>query len=120
VKTHWTNVTVVSPTAEIASDLLIDGVRIAGIVPSATSSGDDWQAIDGQGAVLFPGMIDLLQHQSGVVYFDLWFDPARDAKAPSRSPIRLQDGALAGAGGTDHKGMRDDFGKDVLEPTKIA
>jgi N-acetylglucosamine-6-phosphate deacetylase len=61
VKTRWTNVTVVSPTAEVASDLLIEGDRIAGIVPSATSIGDDWQAIDGQGAVLFPGMIDLLQ-----------------------------------------------------------
>lgn len=37
-----------SPTAEVASDLLIEGNRIAGIVPSATSTGDDWQAIDGQ------------------------------------------------------------------------
>ena len=65
MKTRWTNVRVVTPTAEVASDLLIDGDRIAGIVPKATSTGDDWQAIDGQGAILFPGMIDLLQHGYG-------------------------------------------------------
>ena len=50
MKTRWTNVRVVSPTAEVASELLIEGDRIAGIVPPATSSGDDWQAIAGQGA----------------------------------------------------------------------
>lgn len=50
MKTRWTNVRVVSPTAEVASDLLIEGDRIVGIVPSATSTGDDWQAIDGQSA----------------------------------------------------------------------
>jgi len=75
VKTHWTNVTVVSPTAEIASDLLIDGVRIAGIVPSATSTGDDWQAIDGQGAVLFPGMIDLLPVRAALAISDWATEP---------------------------------------------
>ncbi len=71
MKTRWTNVTVVSPTAEGASDLLIDGVRIAGIVPSTTSTRDDSQAIDGEGAVLFPGMIDLLQHGYGAAHLQL-------------------------------------------------
>ena len=42
-----------SPTEEVASDLLIEGNRIAGIVPATTSTRDDWQAIDGQRAVLF-------------------------------------------------------------------
>ena len=54
MKTRWTNVRVVSPTAEVASELLIEGDRIAGIVPPATSSGDDWQAIAGQGAGNYP------------------------------------------------------------------
>lgn len=40
MKTRRTNVTVVSRTSEVASDLLIEGDRIAGIVPSATSAGD--------------------------------------------------------------------------------
>jgi len=64
-KQRWTNVSVITPTAQAASDLLIDGARIAGLVPAATNTGDDWEVIDGQGAILFPGMIDLLQHGYG-------------------------------------------------------
>ncbi|MCX5494741.1 amidohydrolase family protein [Kaistia dalseonensis] len=65
VKQRWSNVTVVTPAEQAAADLLIDGDRFAGVVPAETVVGDDWQAIDGKGAVLFPGIIDLLQHGYG-------------------------------------------------------
>ena len=65
MKIRWTNVTVVTATAELANDLLIDGERIVGFVLPPTVLGEDWQVINGGGAVLFPGMIDLLQHGYG-------------------------------------------------------
>jgi len=65
MKSRWTNVTIVTPAGHLASDLLVEGDRIAGVVPAGTNTGDDWQVIDGQGAILFPGMIDLLQHGYG-------------------------------------------------------
>jgi len=65
MKTRIANVSIVTPTAQVAADLLIDGERIVGVVPASTSVGDDWQAVDGHGAILYPGMIDLLQHGFG-------------------------------------------------------
>jgi len=65
MRSRWTNVTIVTPAGHLASDLLVEGDRIAGVVPAGTNTGDDWQVIDGQGAILFPGMIDLLQHGYG-------------------------------------------------------
>lgn len=65
VKQRWSNVTIVTPEGQRASDLLIANDRIAGVVAADTVVGDDWQAVDGKGAILFPGMIDLLQHGFG-------------------------------------------------------
>lgn len=65
MKTRWTNVTVVTPEAEVAGDLLVAGERIAGVVPADTAVGEDWRVIDGAGSILFPGSIDLLQHGYG-------------------------------------------------------
>jgi len=65
MKSRWTNVTIVTPAGHLASDLLVEADRIGGVVPSGTNTGEDWQVIDGQGAILFPGMIDLLQHGYG-------------------------------------------------------
>lgn len=65
MKKRWSNVTVVGPEAHIASDLLIDGDRFAGLVARDTRIGDNWEPVDGKGAVLYPGMIDLLQHGFG-------------------------------------------------------
>ena len=69
MKTRWTNVTVVTPRAEEAADLLIDGERIAAIMPTGSGAGADsssgWRVLDGGGAILFPGIIDLLQHGYG-------------------------------------------------------
>ncbi|MDB5506679.1 MAG: N-acetylglucosamine-6-phosphate deacetylase [Devosia sp.] len=85
---RWTNVTVVTPSAQLASDLLIEGDRIAGIVPSDTSTGEDWLVIDGRGAILYPGMIDLLQHGYGQ---HLYNDTEPGAVA-SNSKLLLQSG----------------------------
>ncbi|HTN97350.1 MAG TPA: amidohydrolase family protein [Nordella sp.] len=65
MKKRWSNVTVVGPEAHIASDLLIDGDRFAGLIARDARIGDNWEPVDGKGAVLYPGMIDLLQHGFG-------------------------------------------------------
>ncbi|MCX5571994.1 N-acetylglucosamine-6-phosphate deacetylase [Kaistia nematophila] len=65
VKQRWSDVTIVTPEGQQASDLLIDGGRIAGLVPRGTVVGEDWQPVDGKGAILFPGLLDLLQHGFG-------------------------------------------------------
>ncbi len=88
MKIRWTNVTVVTPTAELASDLLVEGERIAGLVPAETSVGEDWQVIDGGGAILFPGSIDLLQHGYGE---HLYNDTEQGAVA-SNSQLLLKNG----------------------------
>ncbi|EAR52717.1 N-acetylglucosamine-6-phosphate deacetylase [Oceanicola granulosus HTCC2516] len=62
VNQRWRNVTSVTPGGLDPRDLLIEGARIAGFLPRDAPTGSDWQVIDGGGAVLFPGMIDLLQH----------------------------------------------------------
>lgn len=65
MRTRWSNVTVVTADAHVAQDLLIDGGRFAGLVARDARIGDNWEPVDGQGAVLYPGMIDLLQHGFG-------------------------------------------------------
>jgi N-acetylglucosamine-6-phosphate deacetylase len=62
---RWFNVTVVTPMAHLSTDMLIEGDRIAGLVPTGTIVGEDWEPVDGGGAILFPGMLDLLQHGFG-------------------------------------------------------
>lgn len=65
VKQRWTNVAIVTAEGLRPGDLLVQRDRIAGIVTAETPVGDDWQSVDGAGAILFPGMIDLLQHGFG-------------------------------------------------------
>ncbi|MBO1042352.1 N-acetylglucosamine-6-phosphate deacetylase [Brucella pituitosa] len=82
MKTRWTNVTVVTPRAEEAADLLIVGERIAAIVPvgsgTSVACSSDWRVLDGGGGILFPGIIDLLQHGYGA---HLYNDAEADAVA---------------------------------------
>lgn len=85
---RWTNASVVTPAGIVAGDLLIDGDRIAGVVPRDTAVGDAWQAVDGQGRILFPGMIDLLQHGFGQ---HLYNDTEQGAVA-GNSELLLQNG----------------------------
>ncbi|MFZ5676547.1 MAG: N-acetylglucosamine-6-phosphate deacetylase [Pseudomonadota bacterium] len=65
MKKRWSNVTVVTAEAHTAHDLLIDGGRFAGLVARDALIGDNWEPVDGKGAVVYPGMIDLLQHGFG-------------------------------------------------------
>jgi len=65
VKQRWTDVTIVTPSGIKSEDLLIDGDRFAGHVGRNEAVADDWKPVCGQGAVLYPGMIDLLQHGMG-------------------------------------------------------
>lgn len=87
-KQRWSNVTIVTPTAQLASDLLVDGDRIAGVIPASSEIGGDWQPIDGKGAILFPGMIDLLQHGYGQ---HLYNDTEQGAVA-ANSDVLLRNG----------------------------
>lgn len=59
---RWENVQVVTPGGVLPRDLLIEGGRIAALLAPDAPTGPDCRRIDGGGAVLFPGMIDLLQH----------------------------------------------------------
>lgn len=80
IKQKWTNVSIVTPGGVVRKDLLIDGDRISGLVAQDTATGANRQIVDGGGQILFPGMIDLLQHG-----FDLNFysDPKPGCVASS-------------------------------------
>ena len=62
VKQRWRDATLVTPAGEIQRDLLIEGDRFSAIVERNSTTGDDWRDIDAKGKILFPGIIDLLQH----------------------------------------------------------
>jgi len=62
VKQRWRNATLITPQGEAARDLLVDNGRFAGIVERETGTSDDWQTVDVTGRIVFPGIIDLLQH----------------------------------------------------------
>ena len=62
MKQRWRNATLVTPGGEIGQDLLIEGERFVGIVGRDAATGGDWQDIEASGKLLFPGIIDLLQH----------------------------------------------------------
>lgn len=91
VKQRWNNINVVGPRAVQASDVLIDGDRIAAIVPRGTPTAEDWRLIDGGGGFLIPGIIDLLQNGIGAqCYADV--PPGAVARA---SDFLLQTGCTA-------------------------
>ncbi len=62
VNQRWTNVSVTTVDGVVDRDLLIVGDRFGDLIDPDAAVGEDWQRIDGQGAILYPGMIDLLQH----------------------------------------------------------
>lgn len=62
VKQKWSNASLVTPAGVIARDLLIEGDRIVDLALPGTPVSEDWQVIDTSGKLLFPGLIDLLQH----------------------------------------------------------
>lgn len=62
MKQRWRNATLITPQGEAARDLLVHNGRFAGIVERETGTSDDWQTVDATDRILFPGIIDLLQH----------------------------------------------------------
>jgi N-acetylglucosamine-6-phosphate deacetylase len=62
VKQRWRNATLVTPDGELARDLLVEDDRFAAIIDPAAPVSSDWQDIDAAGKILFPGIIDVLQH----------------------------------------------------------
>lgn len=101
---RWTNVRIVTPGGVLHHDLLVQGDRIAAILPPGTATGDDWAVIDGGGCILFPGMIDLLQHGMGA---HLYGDGAAGAVADNARflPARGCTAFLPSFGCTPTAGM---------------
>ena len=75
----------------MARDLLVENGRFAAIVERNFNVSTDWQQIDASGKVLFPGIIDLLQHGLDV---NLYNDAADGAVAHS-SQLLLARGTTA-------------------------
>ena len=62
MKQRWRNATVVTPHGEIDRDVLVADSRISALVERDSSTSEDWESVDVSGKLLFPGLIDLLQH----------------------------------------------------------
>src|SRR5215217_2304912 len=87
VKQKWAGGLVVTPAGILRSDLLVDDGRIVDLARPGTVTGDDWQVQDASGKLLFPGMIDLLQHGFDVnLYSDA--TPHGVADAAAKLPAR--------------------------------
>lgn len=87
VKQKWAGGLVVTPTGILRHDLLVEDGRILGIVAPETTTGADWQVQDASGKLLFPGMVDLLQHGFDInLYSDATPNGVADsaAKLPAR------------------------------------
>ena len=80
MKQRWRHATLVTPAGEISKDLLIEGDRFVGIVAPDSPTGEDWHSIDATGKIVFPGIIDLLQHGFDV---HLYNDAEPDSVADS-------------------------------------
>ena len=62
VKQKWKNVVIITPDGSVRKDLMIEGERISALLSPTETTGSDVKTIDGRGQILFPGMIDVLQH----------------------------------------------------------
>lgn len=62
MKQRWRNATLVTPAGAVERDLLIENGRFVALLQRHEATGPDWQTTDGSGRILFPGIIDLLQH----------------------------------------------------------
>lgn len=91
MKQRWRNATLITPKGEAARDLLVENGRFSAIVERGAGTSEDWKSIDASGKILFPGIIDLLQHGFDV---NLYNDTADGAVAHS-SQLLLARGATA-------------------------
>lgn len=62
MKQRWTDVSIVTQDGATGKDLLVQGERISALVEPDMPTGADWLVIKGGGQILFPGMLDVLQH----------------------------------------------------------
>ncbi|WEJ34551.1 amidohydrolase family protein [Devosia sp. SD17-2] len=62
VKQNWAGGLVVTPTGVVRRDVLVEGERIAALAMPGEAVSADWQQVDVAGKLVFPGMIDVLQH----------------------------------------------------------
>lgn len=70
VKQRWRNATLITPQGEVQQDILVEGDRIAALVERDSNTGQDWEAVDATGKIIFPGIIDLLQHGYGAHFYN--------------------------------------------------
>ncbi len=69
IKQKWTDILIVTPNGVVRKDLLIEGNRISALVAPEEPTGADWRIVNGGGQLLYPGMIDLLQHGFDLNYY---------------------------------------------------
>ncbi len=62
MKQRWRNATLITPQGEISRDVLVEDGRFSALVERDSSTSEDWENVDVSGKILFPGIIDLLQH----------------------------------------------------------
>lgn len=91
VNQRWRNITAITPRGAVSRDLLIRGGRFAGFIDREETAGTDWKVIDGQGAILYPGIIDLLQHGM----FRHLYSDAQPGAVDAASQFLLSCGATA-------------------------
>ena len=80
MKQRWRNATLITPQGEAARDLLVENGRFVDIVERDASTSEDWQIVEAGEKILFPGIIDLLQHGYDI---NLYNDTAEGALARS-------------------------------------
>jgi N-acetylglucosamine-6-phosphate deacetylase len=87
VKHKWVGGLVVTPSGIVVRDVLVEADRIVDLAEPGTATGTDWQVTDVQGKLVFPGMIDLLQHGFDVnLYSDA--TPGGVADSSAKLPAR--------------------------------
>lgn len=87
VKQNWAGGLVVTPAGILRRDLLVQDDRIVDLALPGTVPDSEWRTIDASDKLLFPGMIDLLQHGFDVnLYSDATPQGVPDsaAKLPAR------------------------------------
>lgn len=68
-RARWTNCIIVTPSGLAHKDLLIQNGVIADLTDPGVATGTDWELVDGAEQIIFPGMIDLLQHGFDVSFY---------------------------------------------------
>jgi N-acetylglucosamine-6-phosphate deacetylase len=80
VKQRWRNAGLVTPAGVLERDLLIENSRFSAFIDRTEKTGEDWRDMDATGRLIYPGIIDLLQHGLGVhLYNDVEEGCVRDS-----------------------------------------